>query len=111
MFRVDVGRMLVAVGCTGWPESAGPVEASRRRRASQHDERDTGHDAIRRHPSWEPFGCALVLPDARHRPLAGCLAMPHVVVRRTLDEHRSIAMTTLEDRAWMHPTHRIDCVT
>jgi hypothetical protein len=32
-------------------------------------------------------------------PLAGCLAMPHVVVRRTLDEHRSIAMTTLEDRA------------
>lgn len=39
-------------------------------------------------------------PDARiDVPLAGCLAMPHVVVRRTLDEHRSIAMTTLEDRA------------
>jgi len=30
-------------------------------------------------------------------PLAGCLAMHHVVVRRTLDEHRSIAMTTLAD--------------
>jgi hypothetical protein len=55
---------------------------------------------------------ALVLRDARHhRPLAGCLAMPHVVVRRTRDEHRSIAMTTLEDRAGMHPTQRIDCVT
>jgi hypothetical protein len=44
-------------------------------------------------------------------PLAGCLAMPHVVVRRTLDEHRSIAMTTLEDRACMHSTHRTECVT
>jgi len=44
-------------------------------------------------------------------PLAGWLAMPHVVVRRTLDEHRSIAMTTLEDRASMHSTHRFDCVT